>query len=190
VLQPSRMQNIAGVGPNVISILSWSEHMCDYSLFEYPNRLAAECEELVTYRFSSRSLGLVSAIERNPAGHTQPRKLSLKSICSGFKQMFRDPPPPVAVCVPPGARLVLHNTPAAVRACYGGLAETEEVTFVQTTAAANVHRDAIRFDDGRQFLLHLLPEGLRLRVLRLDSGDVTIPVDSQTDAVVLTGGSF
>ncbi len=37
--------------------------MCDYSLFEYPNRLAVEGEELVTYRFQSRSLGLVSLPE-------------------------------------------------------------------------------------------------------------------------------
>ena len=37
--------------------------MCDYSLYEFPNRLAREGEELVTYRFPSGSLGLVSPVE-------------------------------------------------------------------------------------------------------------------------------
>jgi hypothetical protein len=154
--------------------------MCDYSLFQHPNRLA-EGEELVTHRFLSRSLGLVSATELNRAEHTRSPKVSLKSICARFKQMFSEPQTPIVVCLPPGARLLVHNIPAAVRACYGGLADTEEVTFVQTSAVANVHRDAIRFKDGRQFLLQLLPEGLHVRVLRLDGRDVTAPVDPEAN---------
>jgi hypothetical protein len=32
--------------------------MCDYSLHTFPNRLAADGEDLVVYRFGAESLGL------------------------------------------------------------------------------------------------------------------------------------
>ena len=42
--------------------------MCDYSLMEYPNRLATEGEVLAVYRFRSGSLGLASLAECQPPG--------------------------------------------------------------------------------------------------------------------------
>src|ERR1035438_785449 len=44
-----------------------SSIMCDYSLYEFPNRLAREGEELVTYRFPSGSMGLASPVELEKA---------------------------------------------------------------------------------------------------------------------------
>ena len=147
--------------------------MCDYSLFEHPNRLAVEGEDLVTHRFPSRSLGLVSSVDLNRRRtDTGTPTAGRKSIWAGFKQLFSEPfsepATPVAVCVPHSAKLMLYDIPVPVRECYriGG---TEEVMFVQTTASANVHRDAIRFKDGQQFVLQLLPEGLHIRVVSLEA---------------------
>ena len=40
--------------------------MCDYSLHTYPNRLAADGEELVVHRFGAGSLGLASPADLGP----------------------------------------------------------------------------------------------------------------------------
>jgi hypothetical protein len=77
--------------------------MCDYSLAGVPNRLAVEGEQLVVQRFSTGALGLAS-----PTTH--------RAWLWSVKEC--------AVCVPPGARLLLRDTPqpaAAVRcACDRG----------------------------------------------------------------------
>jgi hypothetical protein len=62
--------------------------MCDYSLAHFPNRLAVEGDRLQVYRFTSGTLGLV------------PQYRTLNDIHC-----------PTAVCVPPGARLLLHDIP-------------------------------------------------------------------------------
>ena len=63
--------------------------MCDYSLAGVPNRLAEEGERLVACRFSTGSMGLTSD-------------------ASQWRSWFRENP---AVCVPPGARLLLSDIP-------------------------------------------------------------------------------
>ena len=65
--------------------------MCDYSLAHFPNRLAVEGEQLVVHRFRTGTLGLT------------PARFSLKQIFS--------PDSTPAVCVPPGARLLLQDLP-------------------------------------------------------------------------------
>jgi hypothetical protein len=40
--------------------------MCDYSLHTYPNRLAADGEDLVVHRFGAGSLGLASPADLAP----------------------------------------------------------------------------------------------------------------------------
>ena len=137
--------------------------MCDYSLFEHPNRLAVEGEELVTYRFLSQSVGLVSPVELS-----RPEAVCAGGIWSALKRAFATPPAPVAVCVPHGAQLRLEQVEGVFRKQYG-LEENEEVTFVQTTVASHTHRDAIRFASGQQILLQNVPEHQRLRVLALGS---------------------
>ena len=122
--------------------------MCDYSLAGLPNRLAAEGEKLVVHRFSTGSLGLTS-----PKTHLA----RLWSSC--------DTP---AICVPPGARLLLRNIPEESQQRFG-VGAIEEVTFVQLSARAYEYRDAVRFRDGREVLLQWLKCGQQVEVLSLSS---------------------
>jgi hypothetical protein len=126
--------------------------MCDYSLAHFPNRLAVEGEQLVVHRFSSGSHGLAS-----------PDR--------GFKELvFRCST--TAVCVPPGARLLLREIPKILQDQISA-GEVEEVTFVEQSAEAFRYRDAVRFSNGREILLQHLPCGVRVDVLRLDSAETT-----------------
>ena len=122
--------------------------MCDYSLAHYPNRLAVEGEQLVVHRFSSGTLGLASPCQ------------NLKELLLGC----RTP----AVCVPPGARLLLHDIPEHIQTSLG-VGPVEEVTFVERSAEAFVHRDSVRFGNGRQVLLQHLHVGQQVNVLSLSS---------------------
>jgi hypothetical protein len=122
--------------------------MCDYSLAGIPNRLAVEGEELVVHRFFTGSMGLTSP------------NTSLSRLWSGH-----DVP---AVCMPPGARLLLRNIPDEVQERFG-VGASEEVRFVQLSAYAYEHRDAIRFKNGREVLLQWLKCGQHVVVLSLSS---------------------
>jgi hypothetical protein len=123
--------------------------MCDYSLAGIPNRLAAEGEELMVYRFSTGARGLTSG------------------DASLWRLWFKKTP---AVCVPPGARLLLRDIPKDLQRQFDVHA-TEKVTFVQTSAEAFEYRDAVRFRNGREVLLQRLTCGQRMEVLSLCSGD-------------------
>ena len=120
--------------------------MCDYSLAGIPNRLAVEGEQLVVHRFSTGSLGLASP-------------------CSSL--LSNGTP---AVCIPPGARLLLRDIPVGLQQeC--AIRDAEDVTFVQQSAEAFMYRDAVRFQNGREILLQRLKCGQRVDVLDLSSGD-------------------
>jgi hypothetical protein len=84
--------------------------MCDYSLAHFRSRLAVEGEPLVVHRFPSGSRGLASL---------DPGLKELVFRCST-----------TAVCVPPGARLLLRDIPKSLQPLLG-VGEVEEVTFVQ-----------------------------------------------------------
>jgi hypothetical protein len=150
--------------------------MCDYSLMGVPNRLANEGDDLVVHRFSTGTIGLVPA--RTSAATKTPTPLGYRAIWEAVKDFFRDAEPnqATAVCVPPGARLLVRDMPDDIqRICKSGPAEI--VTFTQLTAAANAHRDAIRLDNGAEVLLQRLHEGQRVRVLRLTISEVDeVPV--------------
>lgn len=122
--------------------------MCDYSLAHFPNRLAVEGEQLLLRRFPCGTLGLASV------------RRSLKEI------LF--PSTACAVCVPPGARLLLQDIPEALRRRLE-IGPIETVTFVQQSAEAFTYRDAVQFSNGRQVLLQRLEPGQRLRVLSVHS---------------------
>jgi hypothetical protein len=127
--------------------------MCDYSLAHYPNRLAVEGEQLVVHRFSSGTLGLASPRQEMPSSSQNPKRL----------------PFDCAVCVPPGAQLRLHDIPEHIQTGLG-VGPVEQVTFVERTAETFVHRDAVRFANGRTVLLQYLQTGQRVEVLSLSSG--------------------
>ena len=124
--------------------------MCDYSLAGIPSRLAVEGEQLVIHRFPTGSLGLASPCP------------------SVSRSWFAKRTP--AVCVPPGARLLLRDIPKDLQQQFdvGG---TEEVTFVQLSATPYQFRDAFRFSNGREVLLQKLQCGEQVEVRTLSSGD-------------------
>jgi hypothetical protein len=128
--------------------------MCDYSLAGIPNRLAVEREELVVHRFSTGSIGLASR-------------------CSSVSRWSVTP----AVCVPPGARLTLHDIPERLQHDLT-VGPVEEVTFVQLSAQPYQYRDAVRFTNGCEIRLQELSEGMRMQVLKM-----SLPEDSSFEPV-------
>ena len=151
--------------------------MCDYSLMEFPNRLAVEGEVLVVHRFRSGSLGLASAAECEIKRTKTAQK---KSFWEKFKDLLFVPEPSqtAAVCIPPGARLVLHDVPVAVQKQLR-IGPDEEVLFLQTSAAENRHRDAVRFRTGHVLRLQELTVGQRVQVMDLGNGAEEEPNSSE-----------
>jgi hypothetical protein len=125
--------------------------MCDYSLHAHPNRLAAEGETLISTRFPGGSMGFTTPSE-TPCTVSADRHHDAKTL--------------VAVCIPPGAQLVLENIPARLQQELS-VSDTEFVTFTQLGLEAYTHRDAVRFENGREILLQRLNENQRARVLSL-----------------------
>ena len=144
--------------------------MCDYSLHAFANRLAREGEELVVHRFFGGSIGLASPEEVAPIV-LRPTKTHEFQAWSAIKSWFAGGSAaerlPCAVCVPPGATLILHDIPLGMQREFGITAD-EQVTFVQTTASENMYRDALRFSNQRQILLQTVRPGQRVLVLSLE----------------------
>ncbi len=144
--------------------------MCDYSLMAVPNRLAKEGEELVAHRFPTGSLGLASPADLKRVA--DPPAPVRRSIWCAVKEFFNPPKtePVPAVCIPPGARLELHDIPVRLQHEIG-VGPVEAVTFTQISAAVNSYRDAVRFANGREVRLQELREGQRVRVLDLSMAE-------------------
>lgn len=127
--------------------------MCDYSLAEVSNRLAVKGESLVLHRFLTGSMGMRSARRR--------LREHLFRSCTA------------AVCIPPGARLVLEDIPPRLQhQC--GVGASEPVIFVQQSFDRRAHRDAIRFSNGKEILLQQLDPGQRVSVVSLDPEDAGV----------------
>src|SRR3954471_20776415 len=86
-----------------ISLNLKGEFMCDYSLGEIRNRLAVEGETLVVRRFRTSTIGLASPPESIPPGATT----SVWRRVGNFLSSVFAPACETAVCVPPGASLLL-----------------------------------------------------------------------------------
>lgn len=161
--------------------------MCDYSLMEFPNRLAVEGEVLVVHRFRSGSLGLASPMDCDRA-ETKPA--SQKTFWNRVKNLLVCPDPPVvpAVCIPPGARLIVHDVPVALQKQFA-IGPDEDVKFVQMSAAENQHRDAIRFRTGDTLRLQELKVGQRVEVMDLGNEAVDEPNTSgHLETLPVSGG--
>jgi len=142
--------------------------MCDYSLMAVPNRLAQEGEELVTHRFPTGSLGMASPADIQAA--ITPRQPRQQTIWQKIRAFF-DPtaaPAVCAVCLPPGAKLLICDIPPRLQQQWR-TGEREEAVFTQLTAAANTYRDAVRFSGGCEVRLQEFREGMRVRVLDLSA---------------------
>ena len=156
--------------------------MCDYSLMSFPNRLAAQGEELLVHRFAGGAKGLaaVSDLRRvakaSPLGRKSMQTL-LRGIGSILKEIFSatDNSKSVpAVCIPPGTRLLLRDIPVNLQ-IQVGVRSVEEVRFTQITSDAFSYRDAVHFPNGCEIILQRLQEGQRVRVLNLSSVDAGDP---------------
>lgn len=140
--------------------------MCDYSLMAVPNRLAQEGEELVTHRFPTGSLGMASPADVRAA--ITPRHPGRQTVWQKIRAFF-DPtaaPAVCAVCLPPGAKLMICDIPPRLQQQWGVL-EREQAVFTQTSAAVNTYRDAVRFSSGCEVRLQEFREGMRVRVMDL-----------------------
>jgi hypothetical protein len=137
--------------------------MCDYSLGNVPNRLAVEGEQLCVHQFDSGVKGLISA-KTSSANSTGNWWSKIKTF------FWEEEVSPVAVCVPPGAQLVMMNIPASLQQHFN-LRAYERVTFTQLHAEAYMHRDAVRFSDGQEVLLQKLKVGQLLDVVQLSLSD-------------------
>jgi hypothetical protein len=141
--------------------------MCDYSLCGIPNRLAVEGEQLVVHKFTTGSMGLASPADLpvTTAKAAETRKTFWQSI-KDFFEPGRPATLTPAVCIPPGAQLVVKDIPADLqRQCR--VTDREAVTFTQISADVNSYRDAVRFRNGYEIRLQELREGMRVEVLSL-----------------------
>jgi len=135
-----------------------------------PNRVAVSGDDLVVHRFEAGSVGLASAFDlRRGLEH---RKAQSHGFWSKLNEFFNPPgsQSTLAVCIPPGARLLVRDIPSKLQhEC--GFQEVEEAVFTQVTAEVNAFRDAVRFHNGVEVLLQRLHEGQRVRVLDLSSAE-------------------
>jgi hypothetical protein len=145
--------------------------MCDYSLHNVNQRLAVEGEPLQVYKFPSGSLGLASPAELRPTAISPQGRTNWWQT---IKAWFSVPPPVCAVCVPPGARLVLRDVPQSLQQRLG-VGTEEEVTFVQLRPELTGYRDAVRFQNGKEILLQQLPVGLEVDVLGFSDSAERMP---------------
>jgi hypothetical protein len=143
--------------------------MCDYSLHGIRNRLAKEDEVLIVHRFYTGSKGL-----------TSPEYLQLaerpKGVLAALKRMFAAQPQACAVCVPDGAKLLLHGISSKLQEAHG-LNSAESVTFRQLSEEAQTYRDALEFRNGVRVRLQDLEEGQRVDVLTLSSEKIDVRVE-------------
>jgi hypothetical protein len=157
--------------------------MCDYSLMAVPNRLAQEGEELVMHRFPTGSLGLASPADLKRAANPPATARTFWNVLTSF---FNPPhsDPGCAVCIPPGARLVLHDFPVRLQRQFD-VGAVETVTFTQISAAAHAYRDAVRFANGHLIRLQELNEGLRVTVLDLSlAGELNLEALHEEGAAI------
>lgn len=143
--------------------------MCDYSLMSLPNRLATEGETLVVHRFATGSVGFTSVMDLNKQAEARQSR-SFWTRLKDFLGSSESCPVP-AVCIPPAARLLLHNCDNDLRKKYD-LRSEEEVKFVQLSADPNTYRDAVCFGNGTVLRLQQLPIGQRAMVLHLGNDGV------------------
>jgi hypothetical protein len=131
-----------------------------------------EDEELIVYRFPTHSIGLASSADLQPKiDETPARDLSLWRRVKNFVATAFDCPCVTAVCIPPGASLILKSIPSDLQRKWS-VGQVETVLFTQTSAEVNTYRDAICFRNGCQVSLQQLSEGIPVRVLSLGGDSV------------------
>lgn len=142
--------------------------MCDYSLMTLSHRLAVCGDELVVHRFETGAVGLAAhsdvCREREQCTGNRTGLLG-KLLC-----FLRSPRPQSfpAVCVPPGARLLVRELSERLQQEVGLQSSVQEVVFTQTDLDFTF-RDAIQFPNGKLLSLQKLKVGQRVSVLSVGS---------------------
>jgi hypothetical protein len=144
--------------------------MCDYSLMALSNRLAVCGDELVVHKFETGAMGLAaySDVCRQRERCTGNKRGVLGELLAFLKYPYPQALP--AVCVPPGARLLVRNISASLQNEIGLQSSVQEVVFTQTDLEFT-YRDAIRFSNGKLLSLQKLSVGQRISVLSVGSED-------------------
>src|SRR5258708_5485762 len=95
-----------------------------------------------------------------------------EGILAENKGVFAAPhsSPVAAICVAPGALLIVKDIPARLQRKWGIWSE-EGAMFVWTKGAANSYCDTMQFQNGRRIRLHDLWEGQRVEVLSFSGAD-------------------
>jgi len=138
--------------------------MCDYSLHGIRNRLAEEGEILVVHRFFTGSKGLTSPEYLKPTAPT-------KGLLAAIKKFFAVEQQVCAVCIPDGAKLMVHGIAPKLQEAHG-VSSDEVVTFRQLSAEAHTYRDAVQFKNDLKVRLQELEDGQQVEVLALSSEKV------------------
>ena len=112
--------------------------MCDYSLESYRSRPAVNEEQYTLHRFRSGTLGFIAATD-----------------CT------------TAVCIPAGARLRLVGLDERLQRTLR-VGPSEEVIMIRLRLRDNMHRDGVRFGNGREVLLQSLNTGLSATLVTRD----------------------
>ena len=116
---------------------------------------------MVVHRFRTGSLGLAAPDSTKPSMRRPPSFwVRLKLF---FTPTQRDSVH--AVCMPPGAQLVVEDIPEQLHLAIG-VGEIELVTFTRIKAPGG-YRDAVRFRNGCEIRLQELHEGQRMWVMNL-----------------------
>ena len=96
-----------------------------------------------------------------------PRKTFWQAVKAFFEEPSQVATPP-AVCIPPGARLIVRNIPEDLQRRFR-IGQEEAVVFTQLSSEFNSYRDAIRFRGDREVRLQDLREGMPVQVLSLEN---------------------
>jgi hypothetical protein len=141
--------------------------MCDYSMTVEQSRPAVEGERLVVHRFSNGVKGFVSPpdLAATIEAETGWWRRALSWLGAGRN--------PCAICLDPGAKLVLRDVPEVLQSSLQ--LEPEEEVTVTHRGFPGSHRDAVRFRHGREILVQELPIGLIADVLSTDRRPIDLP---------------
>jgi hypothetical protein len=142
--------------------------MRDYLLLAIPGRLAVTGEALAIHSFEAGSVGFASVLDIQ-----RGRQGTQLGLCSRLRRMLhpRKAQQIPAIWVPPGARLLIQDIPEKLQRECGFQEEAEEAVFTEIIAVGDIHRDAIRFQNGVVVLLQRLSVGQRVRVLDFSSAE-------------------
>jgi hypothetical protein len=141
--------------------------MCDYSLYTVRNRLAEEREELVLHKFETSSLGFASVLDLEAQAGKKPEKGRFWGRLQNWMSGGSSATVP-AVCIPPGAQLLLKDVPQSLQKSLR-IRASQLVVFTEISSRSYSYRDALILPDGTSVLLQDLTEGIHAIVLSLSS---------------------